>query len=205
MTDAQDSERPAVLLSTAEIAKVIPHRWPFLLVDRILEGAKDGGAEVEKVYLKGLNIQECDGCHVCWQGNECSKNDDMNNLYPRIIDSDVIVFGTQQPEVLGVRLVGEVEDVADDRDRAEQPVDRDIPRHLREDALAAADPPRFHHEPARQRRRHRVADARHEADHAVQTEAEVRARQPEAAVEPVFQRIEMGETAGRRPVAGAIR
>ena len=65
-----------------------------LLVDRVLEGAKSRGATVDKVYLKGLNIKECDGCHTCWQGKDCSKNDDMKNLYPRIIGSDVILFGT---------------------------------------------------------------------------------------------------------------
>ena len=65
-----------------------------LLVDRVLEGAESRGATVDKVYLKGLNIQECDGCHTCWQGKDCSKNDDMNGLYPQIVEHDVIVFGT---------------------------------------------------------------------------------------------------------------
>lgn len=35
MTDS--AEKPAVLLSTAEIQKILPHRWPFLLVDRVVE------------------------------------------------------------------------------------------------------------------------------------------------------------------------
>ena len=38
MTDS--AAKPAILLSTAEIQKVIPHRWPFLLVDRIVEDEK---------------------------------------------------------------------------------------------------------------------------------------------------------------------
>ncbi len=40
MTDSQASgadPTPAVLLTTAELQKLIPHRWPFLLVDRIIE------------------------------------------------------------------------------------------------------------------------------------------------------------------------
>ena len=45
MTD--DAEQPAILLSTAEIQKVIPHRWPFLLVDRIVE------EDTERGYIKG--------------------------------------------------------------------------------------------------------------------------------------------------------
>ena len=45
MTDG--AEKPVILLSTAEIQKVIPHRWPFLLVDRIVE------MEPERGYIKG--------------------------------------------------------------------------------------------------------------------------------------------------------
>ena len=65
-----------------------------VLVATILEGAKAEGASVETVYLNGLTIRECDGCHTCWEGQPCSKKDDMNDLYPRITESDVIVFGT---------------------------------------------------------------------------------------------------------------
>ncbi len=38
MTDAQ-----AVVLTTAQIQKLIPHRWPFLLVDRVVEYAPERG------------------------------------------------------------------------------------------------------------------------------------------------------------------
>ncbi len=40
MTDSQAldaAEAPAVLLTTAQLQQLIPHRWPFLLVDRIVE------------------------------------------------------------------------------------------------------------------------------------------------------------------------
>ena len=45
MTDGV--EKPAILLSTAEIQEVIPHRWPFLLVDRIVEEDRERG------YIRG--------------------------------------------------------------------------------------------------------------------------------------------------------
>ena len=41
MTDS--APKPAILLSTAEIQKVIPHRWPFLLVDRVVEEDRERG------------------------------------------------------------------------------------------------------------------------------------------------------------------
>jgi 3-hydroxyacyl-[acyl-carrier-protein] dehydratase len=48
MTDRQAAgATSAVLLTTAQIQQVIPHRWPFLLVDRILEEDRERG------YIRG--------------------------------------------------------------------------------------------------------------------------------------------------------
>jgi 3-hydroxyacyl-[acyl-carrier-protein] dehydratase len=44
MTDQPTS---AVLLTTSQIERLIPHRWPFLLVDRIVEEDRDRG------YIRG--------------------------------------------------------------------------------------------------------------------------------------------------------
>jgi len=41
MTDG--AGKPAILLSTAEIQQAIPHRWPFLLVDRVVEEDRERG------------------------------------------------------------------------------------------------------------------------------------------------------------------
>ncbi len=65
-----------------------------ILVSKIAEGARSKSAIVNELFLGELTIRECDGCHICWKGNECSKNDDMRTIYPRIIQSDVIIFGT---------------------------------------------------------------------------------------------------------------
>jgi multimeric flavodoxin WrbA len=65
-----------------------------MLVSRILDGAVSEGATAETIFLGDMNIRECDGCHVCWKGKQCSKKDDMHTIYPKIIQSDVIVFGT---------------------------------------------------------------------------------------------------------------
>jgi multimeric flavodoxin WrbA len=65
-----------------------------ILVSRILDGAKDEGASTEIIFLGDLSIRECNGCYSCWKGRQCSKKDDMNKIYPKIIQSDVIIFGT---------------------------------------------------------------------------------------------------------------
>ncbi|MBN1801172.1 MAG: flavodoxin family protein [Candidatus Lokiarchaeota archaeon] len=65
-----------------------------ILLLKLLEAGKKVGSQGEMLFLGDLNIKECDGCHSCWKGNECSKNDDMNDIYKKIADSDVLVFGT---------------------------------------------------------------------------------------------------------------
>lgn len=65
-----------------------------ILVSRILDGAEERGAITEIIFLNDLDIRECDGCYICWKGKQCSKKDDMDEVYPKIIQSDVIIFGT---------------------------------------------------------------------------------------------------------------
>jgi multimeric flavodoxin WrbA len=65
-----------------------------VLVSALLEAACEAGATAETLLLGELTIRECDGCHACWSDKPCTKDDDMNGVYPTIIDSDVIVFGT---------------------------------------------------------------------------------------------------------------
>lgn len=65
-----------------------------VLVDRILSGAAEAGAATEILFLDGLRILECDGCHRCWKSGRCAKEDDMNGVYPKIAASTAIVFGT---------------------------------------------------------------------------------------------------------------
>ena len=65
-----------------------------ILVSRILEGAEAERAATDTIFLNDLTIRECDGCHACWAGKECSKKDDMNRLYTAIAEADALVLGT---------------------------------------------------------------------------------------------------------------
>jgi len=65
-----------------------------VLVSQILEAVCSEGISTEVIFLDDLSIKECDGCHVCWKSEKCVKKDDMSNLYQKIIESDVIIFGT---------------------------------------------------------------------------------------------------------------
>jgi len=65
-----------------------------ILVRKIADGVKARGAPVEELFLADLNIKECDGCHRCWKDGLCNKKDDMCGIYPKIAESDAIIFGT---------------------------------------------------------------------------------------------------------------
>lgn len=66
-----------------------------LLVEKILEGASAVGHSTEKLYLYDMNFSPCVDCRGCKKGNlQCVVNDGMQTLYPKLIDADVIIFGT---------------------------------------------------------------------------------------------------------------
>lgn len=67
-----------------------------LILNPFLEGMKEAGAEVELFYTKKLNINPCTGEFNCWlkTPGKCYQNDDMNILYPKIAEADIIVLAT---------------------------------------------------------------------------------------------------------------
>ena len=64
------------------------------LADQVSEGAKEFGAEVESIYLHGMDINPCDGCYFCEGTGICAVEDDMQTLYPKIRQADAIVIAT---------------------------------------------------------------------------------------------------------------
>ena len=65
-----------------------------MLVDALLEGAREKGARTEKVYLADLEIAPCDACRACRTTGDCAHDDDMTALYDRLFEADVWVLGT---------------------------------------------------------------------------------------------------------------
>ena len=66
-----------------------------ILVDKLLDGASSEGCSVEKAYLYDMDIRPCIDCRNCKKGSfECATEDDMQILYPRLEEADVLVFGT---------------------------------------------------------------------------------------------------------------
>lgn len=65
------------------------------IVNKILEGAKEQGAETQPWYLSDLDIKPCRGCWACHKGDQgCVIKDDMQKLNDAIDHADAIVFGS---------------------------------------------------------------------------------------------------------------
>ena len=58
-------------------------------------GAAKNKHATEKIYLYGIDIAPCIDCKACKKGNyQCALKDDMQPLYLKLEEADVIVFGT---------------------------------------------------------------------------------------------------------------
>lgn len=66
-----------------------------VLCNSFLEGAKESGNTVEKVFLRDKKINYCVGCGHCFSNvGKCSQKDDMVELFDKLVEADVIVLAT---------------------------------------------------------------------------------------------------------------
>jgi multimeric flavodoxin WrbA len=66
-----------------------------LLVDQVLKGAESRGHSGGKIYLYNYQISPCIDCRGCKKGSfDCHLDDGMQEIYPRLEEADVIIFGT---------------------------------------------------------------------------------------------------------------
>jgi multimeric flavodoxin WrbA len=65
-----------------------------ILLDKALEGAREVGAEVEKVPISDLDISPCLEIYACFKDGNCSIKDDMQTLYDKLADADHIIFAS---------------------------------------------------------------------------------------------------------------
>ena len=65
-----------------------------ILVNEILSGAAEKGAETKLFRLSTLNIKPCQACRYCKSHEECIIHDDMQMLYQEIRRADALVIGS---------------------------------------------------------------------------------------------------------------
>lgn len=68
-----------------------------MMLNHLVLGMRDAGAEVEVIDLRKKTIRNCIGCFTCWTKTPglCIHKDDMSGeLFPKFIESDLVVYGT---------------------------------------------------------------------------------------------------------------
>lgn len=65
-----------------------------ILLDAALAGAKERGAEVEKLAVSELKISPCLEIYVCLKNGNCAIKDDMQWLYQELLKADHIIFAS---------------------------------------------------------------------------------------------------------------
>jgi multimeric flavodoxin WrbA len=69
------------------------------MLKTLLANCKQNGTEVELILLRKSNIKLCLGCLTCEGDGKnrrgvCKITDDMNVIYPKLLQADCLVFGT---------------------------------------------------------------------------------------------------------------
>ena len=65
-----------------------------LLLEEALKGAEKEGAEVARIYLSDFTITPCKECHGCDNTGNCVILDDMEKIYPKLLEADVVILAS---------------------------------------------------------------------------------------------------------------
>ena len=64
------------------------------VVQQILKGAADAGAETRTFLLNEMNYKGCQGCGYCKSHEKCKLEDDLTELFDEMVRADGVVFGS---------------------------------------------------------------------------------------------------------------
>ena len=63
-----------------------------ILAEKVIEGAKEAGHDVELVSLKGKTINFCKGCLACQKTQKCVIKDDAIEIAEKVKEAETLVF-----------------------------------------------------------------------------------------------------------------
>jgi multimeric flavodoxin WrbA len=63
-----------------------------LLLEEMLRGAEEGGAQIERIIIPELKFSPCIECHGCDETGECVLHDHMEKVYPKLLEADWIIL-----------------------------------------------------------------------------------------------------------------
>jgi multimeric flavodoxin WrbA len=64
------------------------------LLEEALKGAEKEGAEIERLYLSDFTLTPCKECHGCDHTGNCVILDDMEKIYPRLLEADIVILAS---------------------------------------------------------------------------------------------------------------
>ena len=64
------------------------------LLQRVLQGAEEKGAESQIVLLNDLTFRGCQACDGCMRTGECAVEDELTPYYPKLREADIWVFAS---------------------------------------------------------------------------------------------------------------
>ena len=65
-----------------------------LLLDEALKGAAGQGARAEGIHLCDFRITPCKECLSCFNDGACVIADDMQGIYPRLLEADIVILAS---------------------------------------------------------------------------------------------------------------
>lgn len=65
-----------------------------LLLEETLKGAAAEGARVEEIRLCDFRITPCSECLSCFNDGACVIPDDMQDIYPRLLEADIVILAS---------------------------------------------------------------------------------------------------------------
>jgi multimeric flavodoxin WrbA len=65
-----------------------------ILLEEALKGTEKEGAKVDRLYLSDFTLTPCKECHGCDRTGNCVILDDMQKIYPRLLESDVVILAS---------------------------------------------------------------------------------------------------------------
>ena len=65
-----------------------------LIIEEIFRGAKSSGALTEKIMIYNKEINFCNADAICKETGKCDIEDDMQEIYQKLLDSDILIFGS---------------------------------------------------------------------------------------------------------------
>jgi len=71
--------------------------YTAMMLNSLVEGMREAGAEVEVVKLREKKIRNCIGCFTCWTKTpgKCLHKDDMTlELFPKLLACDLVIYAS---------------------------------------------------------------------------------------------------------------